>query len=148
MKRVARTDKRSPRRPEAIAFAREQRQGANEFSKLVWEIVRDRRCLKQKFRREYPIPPYTVDFCCVDLKLVLEVDGKHHLTDEGREHDQRRDRFLADLGYEVHRILGYRVINEPQEVRCQIEEAITQRIAAMPPHPRPLSPKQVEGEGS
>ena len=106
MKRKRRTDNRSPRAPETINFARQQRQQANEFACHVWQIVRNRGCLKQKFRREYPIPPYTVDFCCVELKLVLEVDGSEHFTDEGQQHDQQRDRFLADLGDIVNRIQG------------------------------------------
>ena len=45
---------------------------ANEFAQDVWQMVRNRRCRGQKFRREYPIPPYTVDFCCVALKLIVQ----------------------------------------------------------------------------
>ena len=36
----------------------------------------------EKFRREYPIPPYTADFCCVALKLIVELDGEHHQAEE------------------------------------------------------------------
>ena len=57
----------------------------------------------QKFRREHPIPPYTIDFCCLALKLIVEVDGEHHQTDEGRQHDQCRDQYLAEQGYQVVR---------------------------------------------
>ena len=101
---------RSRRDPEAIEFARHQRATANEFSQDVWQMLRNRRCRNQKFRREFPIPPYTVDFCCVALKLIVEVDGEHHQTDEGRQHDQRRDRYLAERGYQVVRIPGYEVL--------------------------------------
>ena len=38
-------------------------------------IVRNRQFRNRKFRRDYPIPPYTVDFCCVALRLVVEIDG-------------------------------------------------------------------------
>ncbi len=84
-------NRRSRRDSETIAFARDQRSRANEFAHEVWQMLRNRRCRNQKFRREYSIPPYTVDFCCVALKLIIEVDGAHHQTDEGRRHDQRRD---------------------------------------------------------
>ncbi|MDV6031665.1 MAG: DUF559 domain-containing protein, partial [Phycisphaera sp. RhM] len=51
---------RRPRRdPEAISFARDQRTRANEFAQDVWQMIRNRRCRNQKFRRESPIPPYT-----------------------------------------------------------------------------------------
>ena len=117
------------------------------FAQHVWQLVRNRHCLGRKFRREYLIPPYTIDFCCVELKLILEVDGSPHLTEEGQRHDERRDRFLVELGYHVLRIPGYETINDPHQVRKRIEDAINERIAAMPPHPRPLSPRQAGGEG-
>ena len=91
-------------------------------------MVRSRHCRGEKFRREYPIAPYTVDFCCVALKLIIEVDGEHHQTDEGRRHDQRRDRYLAEQGYEVLRIPGYEVLRNAAKVRCLIEQAIDNRM--------------------
>ena len=60
------------RTPEAIQFARDQRAMANEFAQTVWQWVRNRQVSGQKFRREYPVPPYTTDFCCVERKLILE----------------------------------------------------------------------------
>ena len=121
-------NRRSRRDAEAIAFARDQRARANEFVHDVRQMLRNRRCRNQKLRREYPIPPYTVDFCCVALKLIVEVDGEPHQTDEGRLHDQRRDRYLAEQGYEVLRIPGYEVLRDAAEVRCLIEQAIDNRM--------------------
>lgn len=82
------------RSPEAIEFARSQRRTANEFASTVWQWIRNRQIDGAKFRREFPIAPYTVDFCCVDCMLIIEVDGDSHLTEEGKLHDQMRDRFL------------------------------------------------------
>ena len=132
---------RSRRDPEAIEFARHQRATANEFSQDVWQMLRNRRCRNQKFRREFPIPPYTVDFCCVALKLIVEVDGEHHQTDEGRQHDQRRDRYLAERGYPVVRIPGYEVLRNPAAVRRQIEKAIEERIEPRTPSSPALLPR-------
>ena len=95
----SRSTRRSRRDPEAIAFARDQRGRANEFAHAVWQIVRNRQCRNQKFRRECPIPPYTADFCCVALRLIVEVDGEHHQTEEGRQRDELRDRYLAEREY-------------------------------------------------
>ena len=121
--------KRKPRRrnPEATQFAREQRATSNDFARLVWQMVRNRGCCGEKFRREYPIAPYTVDFCCVALKLILEVDGKHHFTNTGKEYDSRRDAYLQKQGYQILRIPGHDVIEEPAVVRDRIVGAITQR---------------------
>lgn len=90
-------------------------------------MVRGRGCCGEKFRREYSIEPYTVDFCCVALKLILEVDGKHHFTDARMEYDSRRDAFLQKLGYQILRIPGHDVIDELAMVRDRIVQAITQR---------------------
>lgn len=83
------------RAPEAIQFARDQRTTANEFAQTVWQWIRNRQICRQKFRRECPVPPYTADFCCVELKLILEVDGADHVTTEGQERDRVRDEDLA-----------------------------------------------------
>ena len=129
------------RSPEAIEFARAERATANEFAKTVWQWVRNRRIGNQKFRREYPIPPYTADFCCVELKLILEIDGADHFTEDGRERDRERDDFLARQGYRVVRIAGYDVLREPSLCLKKIEEAVKKRMqeheSPSPPAPLP-----------
>ena len=117
------------RNPEAIAFARQQRKQSNDFANVMWQLLRGRRCRGRKFRREYPIPPYTVDFCCVELKLIVEVDGEDHFTVEGREHDEKRDRFLRDRGYEVVRIPSYDLIDGEVDPIREIEAVIDRLVA-------------------
>ncbi len=138
-------NRRSRRDPEAIAFARDQRARANEFAHDVWQMVRNRRCRGKKFRREYPISPYMTDFCCPALKLIIAVDGDHHHTEEGRLHDQRRDQYLRELGYEVHRIPGYEVLRNAAGVRRMIEQAIDERTKQPAPSPPTPLPRD-EGE--
>jgi very-short-patch-repair endonuclease len=148
MMRRSRRTRRSSRDLDAIAFARDQRVRANEFARDVWQIVRNRGCRNQKFRREYPIPPYTADFCCVALKLIVEVDGEPHQTDEGREYDRSRDRYLAEQGYALLRIPGYQVTQDLAGVRCLIERAIDERIEHLDPLTPDPSPPAAGGEGS
>ncbi|MCC7334923.1 MAG: DUF559 domain-containing protein [Pirellulaceae bacterium] len=116
--------KPSNRDPEQIAFAREQRQQANEFAQDVWQMVRNRKILSEKFRREYPVGPYTLDFVCLELKLNVEIDGKDHLSLEGRQRDSRRDAYMRELGFEVLRIHGFRVTQDPMSVRDEIEATV------------------------
>ena len=142
MSRTPRNQPQSARDPERIGFARDQRKQANEFARDVWEMVRASRMRGQKFRREYPIPPYTVDFVCLALKLIVEVDGKGHFTDQGRRTDEKRDQFLRDKGFQVLRFHGYQVTQDPLSVRKSIEEAIDKRMGSIDaPHPQPLSPE-------
>ena len=115
------------RNSEATALARLQRATANEFASDAWQMLRNRRCCGEKFRREYSIRPFTVDFCCVALKLIVEVDGETHFTEKGKQQDRRRDHYLRQLGYEVLRIPGYEVLRDPLAVRERIEATIVRR---------------------
>jgi very-short-patch-repair endonuclease len=124
--------KPSSRKSERVSFARQQRQQANEFSRELWQMVRDRRMLGEKFRREYPLGPYTLDFACLDLKLNLEIDGQDHLTDEGKQHDQKRDNYVRQMGFEVLRIPGYRVIQNRDNVYQEIARMIRKLTAKIP----------------
>jgi len=128
MNRNSRSNRRSNRHPDRIEFARNQRAQANEFAHDVWQMLRASRIRGQKFRREHPIAPYTVDFVCLALKIVVEVDGKDHQTAEGQHHDQIRDRFLRRQGFEVLRFDGYQVTQDLAGVRRKIENAIDLRI--------------------
>ena len=138
------------RSPEAIEFARSERATANEFARTVWQWVRNRQICNQKFRREYPIPPYTADFCCVELKLILEIDGADHFTETGKHRDHVRDNFLNTHAFRVVRIAGYEVLRDGRQVRAMIVEEVKKRLAEFgrepkTPHPRPLSPPRGEG---
>ncbi|TWT59253.1 endonuclease domain-containing protein [Allorhodopirellula solitaria] len=130
---------------ERIEFARRQRQTANEFARDVWELVRGRRVLGHKFRREHPVGPYTLDFVCLELMLDLEIDGKDHLTDAGKIRDHRRDAYLKSLGYEVLRINGYRVTQDVRSVREEIE-AVVRRLRSDGPSPPAPLPEAGRGE--
>ena len=134
------------RSQDSIEFAQSQRRTSNEFASTVWQWIRNRQCCNQKFRREVPIPPYTVDFGCVDLKLVIEIDGERHLSDEGIEHDRIRDRYLRSLGYQVLRIPGYDVIRNGSEVIERIRQFVQAAIANSNPSPPAPLPEAGRGE--
>ena len=54
-----------------------------------------------KFRRQHPIGPFIVDFCCSEKKLVIELDGSQH--EDELAYDARRSQFLKEQGYRVLR---------------------------------------------
>ncbi|MFN7737298.1 MAG: endonuclease domain-containing protein [Pirellula sp.] len=120
---------------EAIEFARAQRAGSNEFAWTLWQWLRGRQLGQIKFRREVPIPPYTVDFCCVARKLVIEVDGESHMDGSGRARDRIRDEFLNGQGYKVLRIPGYDVIRDGRAVIERIERFIHESEGVEPNPP-------------
>ena len=56
-----------------------------------------------KFSRQVPIGAYIADFVCREQRLIVEVDGATHSTDEELAHDRRRSEFLKSEGYAVIR---------------------------------------------
>jgi len=86
-----------------IEFASKLRQDATDPEALLWACLRGRRMNKRKFRRQHPVDPYVLDFCCADLKLAIELDGGQHNTTEGNQHDKAREAFLRSQGIETLR---------------------------------------------
>src|SRR5262249_35580093 len=59
--------------------------------------------LGSHFRRQVPIGPYVVDFACMAARLIVEVDGSQHGSDQGHARDEERTRWLEKEGYRVVR---------------------------------------------
>ena len=54
--------------------------------------------------RQLPVGPYVADFVCRERKLIIEVDGATHSSDEELAHDARRTAFLKSEGHQVLRV--------------------------------------------
>jgi len=72
--------------------------------------------LGYQFRRERPILNYIVDFVCLDLKLVIEVDGITHDDEDQIKKDEIRDTVLSNHGYIVLRFSSWEVLNSIDDV--------------------------------
>ena len=107
--------------------ARELRKTATSAEQLFWELVRDRRFLDLKFRRQHQIGDYIVDFYCDEKELIIEIDGGIHNTDQRRKVDHKRDGYLKALGMTVIRI--------PNEELLSDTEKSLERIASILPSP-------------
>ena len=82
---------------------------------LLWERLRATRGHGPRFRRQHPIGPYVADFYCSAARLVIEVDGAVHGDDRQIAHDQRRDAYMRELGYQVLRVAGREVMRNADE---------------------------------
>jgi very-short-patch-repair endonuclease len=101
--------------------------------------MRDRRLVGAKFARQVPIGAYVVDFCCRELKVIVELDGGQHAV-EARS-DTERTAFLEAVGYRVLRFWNNEALGNTDGVLQRIAETLTAR-----PSPRP-SPQRGEGGG-
>ena len=102
--------------------ARDLRKVQTPAELTLWRLLRDRRLRRLKFRRQFPIPPFVADFCCYELRLVVELDGEVHAEPRQAAHDENRDWYLRSLGYTVVRFPNEKVFNDPQGVLSEIFE--------------------------
>ncbi|MDP1661050.1 MAG: endonuclease domain-containing protein [Phycisphaerales bacterium] len=77
----------------------------------LWLRIKRARQLGYPFRRQHPLGPYIADFYCHRARLVIEVDGAHHLTNV--EHDHARDRWMVENGLVVVRFTAIEVGRDP-----------------------------------
>jgi len=84
----------------------------------LWKYALSKRqMLGCQFRRQRPISNYIVDFVCLPLKLIIEVDGYSHQIQENEVNDIKRQKHLEDLGFTVLRFKDEDVLKRIQEVR-------------------------------
>jgi very-short-patch-repair endonuclease len=117
-------------------YARRLRKQQTDTERKLWARLRDRRLGGVKFRRQHPIGPYIVDFCCPEAKLVIELDGGQHTTQ--RNGDERRSLFIEAQGYGVLRFWDNEVLLNIEGVLERIGEALAD------PHPGPLPERERE----
>ncbi len=85
----------------------------------LWQELKGRKLDGYKFRRQHPLGRYIADFCCVELRLIIEVDGQTH---EAR-HDLVRDAALAAYGYTTVRVTNREMWANLATVVDQIRKA-------------------------
>ena len=105
--------------------ARMLRKSLTDAEQLLWSILRARRFLDLKFRRQHPIAPYILDFYCHELKLAIEIDGGQHNTDAGRAADEKRSLFLIQQGITVLRFWNNEVLQQTDAVLEKIYLQVT-----------------------
>ena len=74
-----------------------------QAERILWEALRARRLGGHKFVRQLPIGLYFADFACREQRLIIEVDGATHGTDEEMAYDKARSDFLIERRWSIHR---------------------------------------------
>jgi len=117
--------------------ARELRRLSPAAERMVWPRLKNRALHGAKFIRS--------------AKLIVEIDGATHSTDEEIAHDQRRTAFLETEGYRVVRFSNQQIFENVEAVIDEIARALAEvaRGAAdrgHPPAPHLTSPREARGE--
>ena len=105
-----------------ILRARSLRRNATNAERHLWSALRDRRLGGIRFRRQVVIGHYIADFCSANPKLIVELDGIQHETQQS--YDNARTRDLEDAGYRVLRFWNGDVLAHLADVLEVIGEEV------------------------
>ena len=120
--------------------ARQLRKDSTDAERRMWALLRNRQFADRKFRRQVPIGPYVVDFVCLEKRLIVELDGGHHMT--RGDYDAERTKWLMGQGFRIIRFWNNQVLNEAVSVLDAL-------LLELEMEPSPSSqPSALAGEGA
>ena len=92
----------------------------------MWKVLKNRQVSGVRFRRQFSVGAYILDFYCPELKLCIELDGAGHYNSEGLRHDYVRDKYLSELGIRVLRFENRAVLKMQPVMLAEIEAVIAE----------------------
>ncbi len=100
------------------------RKNATRAEQILWFKLRNRQ-LGVKFRRQYSIGKFVVDFCCPKLNLIVEIDGGvHYFSDNKIKDDSERQKYLENLGFKIVRYTNLEVLYNMENVVENIKSCL------------------------
>ena len=120
------------RDPLLQSYAREMRKHMPDSELRLWQHLRAKRIDGHKFRRQYQIGRFIVDFASVSARLIVEVDGDHHGNDRREALDADRTAWLEKEGWRVIRFWSSQLHSDMDGVVDAIREACHSPTLALP----------------
>jgi very-short-patch-repair endonuclease len=93
---------------------------------LLWMQLKSKRMCGYKFRRQYSVDKYILDFYCPKVKLAIEVDGLSHQPEEQKNYDRYRQRYIEKFGIKFIRISDEEIFLDLDKVVEKIKLRITE----------------------
>ena len=101
------------------------RKNMTKQERLLWQFLRKKNINGLKFRRQYPIGKYIVDFICNEKRLIIEIDGGQHNENQNIVYDQERTKYLETKGFKVIRFWNLDIENNIEGVYLEILKHLT-----------------------
>lgn len=137
----------TPRRK--MLLSRELRRRSTYTEQIAWNLLRDRRCFNLKFRRQYGVAGFIVDFYCPELRLAIEIDGSSHVGREG--YDAWRQRVIEEKSISFIRVTNEVLESNPEILFDRIRdfmEAASAPTVSSPSRSLPFFPRRPRGRES
>ena len=117
------SDKRTVNKKELKPFRRDLRKNLTPAEVALWQRIKAGKLNGMKWRRQFSVGHYILDFYCPACRLCVELDGDVHFTMQGDTYDYDRDKFLKSLGIRVLRFENSEVWNDIELVLETISHA-------------------------
>ena len=104
--------------------AEKLRENMTEAELVLWEYLKQKKFHGLKFRRQHPIQTYIADFYCHKCRLIIELDGEYHLSQDQVEYDTERTEVLNFTDVNVLRFTNDEVMNNINKVLLEIKKFI------------------------
>jgi chorismate synthase len=121
-----------------LLFAKQNRVNPTEAEGKLWDELRNRKIDGYKFRRQHPISQYIPDFVCLEQKLIVEIDGDYHNTEEQVKQDDQRRLWLAATNYRMLRFTNEQVLTNMPSVLQKIKKHLKEETTSPSPSERGL----------
>jgi very-short-patch-repair endonuclease len=112
--------------------ARALRKNSTDVERILWSDLRDHRLSGVGFRRQVPIENYVADFVCHAARLVIELDGGQHFSDQAEQADSRRSAVIEARGFRILRFSNHDVMTNRTGVLEAIATAVAEKAPALP----------------
>ena len=106
--------------PHLIAYRKHLRTYGTHAEAVLWLSLKKRQLEGRRFRRQYSVGPYILDFFCPSEKLAVEVDGPYHNEPQQVIRDEKRTRYLEEQGIRVVRVENEAVFEDLEAVLAYI----------------------------
>ncbi len=103
--------------------ARELRKNQTDAERKLWRHLRNRQLENTRWYRQKPLGNFIVDFYCPGKKLVVELDGSQHFTNQ-KKYDEKRDAYLTSQGLKVLRFSNRDALTNIEGVLIMIRKEI------------------------
>jgi very-short-patch-repair endonuclease len=114
------------------SLRRELRSNLAPAEVLLWSRLKGRQLCDCRFRRQYSVGPYVLDFYSSEIQVGIELDGDSHFQPGAAEYDTERQRFIESFGIHVVRFVNTEIYDNMEGVLQRLAEVVRRRREGFP----------------
>jgi very-short-patch-repair endonuclease len=106
---------------------------------ILWSKLKGKKLGDYKFRRQYSVEKFVIDFYCPELKLAVEVDGDSHYTEGAEISDEERQAIIESFGITFLRFTNREICENLNGVLIKIICHFDKLLTSFNPSVSPLT---------